>query len=258
MQSGAPSSAPEHSSDLKEREIVQHYSETGNAEFISELLKHHEGDLRRSVQRTVFRGGFCPAGWDAASFADAAFSLAQFNFYRRICGFLKFRSSFSTWLSLLARSAVLDEYKAAGKFKEIPGRLQDDMADTKPKDSKTMQDYSPPEFRSEHLESCWWLRSFPPQHTAVMAMERKSLVLRLLIEHAMQSDENLASSQTIRLRYWRDWSLAQLGLRLYGVPWSDREKNRQEQAVRRMLEDDYQKLHFLLKESFGITALRHI
>ncbi len=97
---------------FSERELVQHFYETRNTECITELWRRHEKTVRNAVRRRVFAGNVCPTGQSRDSFAEAALSLAQFNFCRRINGFLNFRGPFELWASCIAGSAVLDELKA--------------------------------------------------------------------------------------------------------------------------------------------------
>lgn len=236
--------------------VRRHCTEPHHNEILSELWRRHEARVRRIVRRSVFASRLHPPGWSPEAFADAAFSRAQLYFFRRVCTFLAFRGSFATWLSILTNSSVLDEYKYLKKFRELPDSTL--LASEREADAEECGSSRPKEFRSQYLREAWWLKPFPSQDATAVAQERRSVVLRLLVAHANRSDENLESAQTIRLRYWREWTLAQLGLRLYGMPWSDRERNRQEQAVRRLLDDDYGKLRTLLQEHLGVTAFQQI
>lgn len=239
---------------LSDEELVRLYCENRENDYPVSVLYARHGEAFRKRVIGLIRGNFRPPGWTPRDFADSVLSRALVYFAQRLCLFLEYSIPFPAFLSLLASSSVFDEYDYLKKFREVSDGSVGE-SDERRSDSESRSGA----FRSRVLKERWWLESsFPHPESRAMAKERKFIVLRLLIFHALRSSQDLFSSQTIKLRYWDDWTLAQCGARLYGPPHSDREKNRVEQEIRRVCNHDLDTMRLLLKDRFGITALHQI
>ena len=262
MDAANPSLTQQDLTSISDFDLIRTYcADHGRSELAQALWQRYEPTVHRVLHQLVFSGTLCPVGWDRQSFYESCLSHAYLNFLAYVCR-TQIHTSVGGWFRAVAESAAFQERrditrkrkpdKKQAEKQESGGTPYPGPREVPAGDAKDVERLL---FRSEYLSESW---QFGRADTLVAAKERKRIVLRVLILHAHQSDEGMTSARSLRLRYWRDWSYAQIGAGLYGPPWSDRERNRHEVEVRRLLVDDLIKLRVLLRESFGISELRHI
>lgn len=272
-------SAAEDLSKLSDRDLIERFcKDRSNQDIATALWERHSPTILSALKKQAY---LSPAGCDRRSFVDSSFSRAYINFFRRICGF-KFEGSIDGWLYKLAGTAELDERrKITGKRAEseeetdeaqVPEEEVDELkAGEEPQKHVRWEDLEPliddcgfrsgvPRLETKNIRDAQTIlsetraRPVPQPDQIFLAKERKYLVRELLIRHAEESDRDAESSYTIRLRYWRDWSVSKIAEYFYGELATDREKTKRERAVYRSLDSDFRKLQISLAEEFGISS----
>lgn len=272
MDAAQPSAAPQDLSKLSDQELLRLCrAERGEKAFAHELWGRYQGAVRSTLNRLVFIGGLCPFGTDKRSFYDASLSRAYLKFLPGICN-AEIRRSLGGWFKRLTYTAAIEEWRhithrrgVADKDAETDEDLNIAASSDREAligDPSVLDSLS---FRSEYLPERWWLRSYQNPEAEVLAREsaqrrakRSEIVRDLMISHAAVSEESFLSSHWIRLRHWKDWTLAQIGAYVYGVPANNRERNTQEKRVSRKLCKDYVELRVMLEDRFGVTSFHEL
>lgn len=264
-----------------ERRTEASEREKENVELAEELWRRHQMKVYDYLSRCG--RAFCPAFYDPGDLVHDSHMQAQKNFIKRICGFRNIDSprSFKAWCENLARTTMLDERRKVTesrlKRKRIFVSLDEPLHDEEGESSETVVDVvvgeeferlpaSPPE-RGEPRSSYLVFRSrystnprdpAAPVERKLVEGQRSYVVGEALRRHAESSEENAHSARVIRWRHWRNWTYATIGARIYGESTSPTEKNTQEQRIKRVLEDDYERLFTVLRGTWGIVAPGHL
>jgi hypothetical protein len=264
-------------SQLSDEELIQKYCADRKGQDIASILwERHSEKIRDALKKQArLRPDTCPY----RTFLDASFSRAYLNFLQRICGF-RFEKPIEHWLFKVAGSAALDERRVItrkrGKAKKKPGEAaviestetEQKNVEAEQEEQKTDQPTMIPldDFIDRESQYTVFHSKYYPAHgrygqdpdKPIEKRERKYVVRELLIRHTETSDEDAESAYTIRLRYWRDWSVPKLAEYFFGEPTSERERTTRERAVYRSLNSNFGKLRASLAQEFGITSLREI
>ncbi len=220
-----------------------------------ELWQRHSETVHRVLKRKIMAGGLCPTGWDAGTFLDSCFSMAYENFTNRISKF-EFRGSLDGWLAQLATTTAVDEFRRVTKIRAEPQKGTDEFGkQTRERPRPSEREVQLDEKDLAGLETA---RIHPTVQKELEKDDRKSVIRKLLKGHASQSDDDLVCSVAIRLRYWRSFTLAAIAAEFWGAAADDRAKNAGEQAVRRILLEDYPQLKQSLAQMYGIHSLPEI
>lgn len=242
---------------LSKRDALTRYCQNQNDNLLAnELLRAYEPDITRAVRPVAYR--LCPGGRNFQDFFDAMLNRSRLKFIYGVCTYRgSTSSSWNAWLTQVARTAALEELDflihRRWKIPVIEIDLESTFTKDNERDSERQRDTWDRVFRSARYQGVM-AQPLPPLSAEIQGRERKSIILKLLTLHAQQSQEGADSANAIRLRYWDDWSVVKIAEYMLGLPMTAGK----EQAIRRELGGDYEKLRVLLKREFGITSLRQI
>jgi DNA-directed RNA polymerase specialized sigma24 family protein len=243
---------------LSDKELMGTYCADRSRQDVAEILwERHSETIRDALKK---RARLRPSTCDYRTFIDSSFSRSYLNFIRRICGF-RFESPIEHWLFMVAGSAALDERrKITGKRAEAEKLNESETEEST--DTGVKKEISLDEYIAKEGEGTLFRSEYFPLHThygqspnsPIEKRERKYVVRELLIRHAETSDEDAESAHTIRLRYWRNWSVTELATYFYGEPITKQEQAARERAVYRDLDSNFRKLRTLLAKEFRIAS----
>jgi hypothetical protein len=227
-----------------------------NSSLANDIVRAYEGEIKQTVRPVA--NSLCPGRCDREDFFRATLNRSRLKFVRGVCSYEgKALHSWKAWVKKVARTAALEEldFFIHRRWKIAIIEIGPDslLPETIEENSESNQDAWDHVYRSSHHVGVMAER-LPPPDASIKAEECKSIILRLLVLHAQKSQNSADSANAIRLRYWDDWNVIRISEYRFGNPMTAGKQ----QAIRRELIDDYDKLRALLSQEFGITSLSQI